>query len=207
MSAQERNFDFLFEAAVEGMDLQRQIDTANSLAQTAMADARVSFVESSPAETAELTEAAVEAFSQLAATDRLRAQLSDKEKAVGEQLAGMHLSVSVLPGEGRKRLGTTYVSLITGEQEFNGFTRSHRNGRFRATLLGQNTLLLYPQRLNGERMDLRNIVVPILRGGGEPNIGVEQRDATWQDRMGKRMQRKYDRRAVYDIERLRVLAA
>lgn len=206
----ERGFDFLFEATAEGIDLQGQIDASSVLARTAMVGAREGFKGSVEVEVPnELAEAATEALSLSAATERLREQLSEKEQLVAEQLAGLHLSVRVLDGEDRRLIVNTYYSgggVGSRQQEFGDFRRTHRNGTFRATLLGQNALVMYPQWMTGQQMDSRNIVVLILRESGEPNIQIEQRERSWKDRMSRRTTRSYERAAAWDIPRLRELA-
>jgi hypothetical protein len=224
MALEASQFDFLFEAANEGLELQHQIDTAATIGRPVMAETLGSFVKDESSRTPEeLAAEAVEAFSLAANTERLRAQLSEKEQMVGEQLAGMHLSVRVLDGDDRKPIVSTYFSsgaVGSRQQEFDYSARNHRNGTFRAALLGQNALVLYPQWMSGKQMDMRNIVAPILREDGERNIAVEQRERTWRDRfgphfplesimMGRRHMttaERYKRRSNTDIQRLRELA-
>lgn len=208
--ALERDFDFLFEAAAEGQDLQGQIDFASDLARTAMVGAREGFKDSVAAGIPqELAEAATEALSLSAATELLEERLTEKEQLVGEDLAYMHLSVRIIKGEGSRPIRNTYFSsgmVGSRQQEFGDFPRSHRNGTFRAALLGQNALVLYPQWMSGQQMDVGNIVVPILRESGKPNIEIEQRERSWRDRMSRSRTRRYDGAAAWDIPRLRQLA-
>ena len=212
----ERDFGFLFEAAAEGVNLQQRLDGSNDLAEAATSGAQEKFRDSGVLNLGSLAEvpdelavAASVAVSLSVATEQLREKLSEKERLVAEQLAGMALSVRVLDGKGWKSIQNTYYSggmVGTRRQEFGNFPRRHRNGTFRAALLGQNVLVLFPQWLSGQQMDTGNIIVPILREDGEPNIQIEQREPTWRDRLGRSAVSNYERAASRDISRLRQLA-
>ena len=187
MRQPEQPFNFLFEAAAEGLELQQQIEAADAIGQSAMTGALRDFQEpAEPAEHDELAATAFRAVSLSATADSLRTQLAEKEQATTERMAGQPLAVRMLPGEGRKLIPTTYFSsghTGTRRQEFGSLPRGQRKGTFRAALLGQNALVLFPQLLAGQT-DLRNILVPILRADGEPNIAIQQRDPSWRDRLG-----------------------
>lgn len=121
----------------------------------------------------------------------------------------MCLSVRVLEGDGLKPIMNTYFStgaVGTRQQEFGNVYRNQRKGTFRAALLGQNALVLYSQWMSGQQMDVRNIIVPILKDDGQPNIEVTDRERTWRDSMSRRNARRYERRDATDIARLRTLA-
>ncbi len=208
---QAPQFEFLFVAALEGLELQHQIDAADAIGRPVMAATLGNFIKTESSDTPEkLAADAVLALSLSATTERLKSQLREKERLVGEQLAGMGLSVRVLDGDEYKPIRSTHFSsgaVGSRRQEFGNFPRYQRRGTFRAALLGQNALVLYPQRMSGQQMDIGNVVVPILRADGGHNIEVREREGTWRDRISHRIAYRYERRSETDLRRLRELAA
>lgn len=78
---QAPQFEFLFEAAHEGLDLQHQIDSADTIGRPVLAATLGSFVDNIDSSMPEeLIVKAVEALSLTAKTEKLKSLLSEKEQ-------------------------------------------------------------------------------------------------------------------------------
>src|SRR5262249_21313066 len=161
----------------EGMLLQREINTAEAAGQMAMAGAMRGLEMQVGKEETEgldvLASDAIHALSMQADTEHLKAQLNEKEQAVAERLAGLHLAVHALDNDRERYINRTYFSGgATGahRQVIGGvFQRSSAKGTFRTAFLGQNALVLYPQWLSTKQLDRGHLIVPILTEDEKPN--------------------------------------